>query len=604
MAEKARKGMAGKSGEQYPRDSPFDLEAFLDSDYARASLDKKSTPEGCQFLEMAFVMNLEFKLIVEQRLVLNGCLDWIETTVKNEIQASGVGRTYYWLSKAVWMDLFWDSAKVKTVNEDVQIRALIDGKKIIVTEASIRHDLQLQDAKGTTSLPNDTIFEELARMGFVQVFVNHQLGDMSHHKKIFVTPSFTKKVFANMKREGKGFSGIITPLFETIMVQALEKVGEEEANIKEETEVPHTKPQTEESVPTTSNEPLPNGEDRMQLTELMNLCTNLQKQVLDLEKAKIGQAKEIEDASKQGRMIDNIDQNEAITLVDETQRRMNKEEMFKVNDLDGDEIIMDATAGEKVDQSTKVAEKEVSTVDLVTTASEVVTTAVDIEVTIDATTLQISKDELTLAQTLIEIKNDQIAFDEEVARNLEAQMKAKMEEEERIAREKDEANIAVIEQWDEVHAKTDTDIELAQKLQTKEQEQLIDTEKARLSIELLEKRRKFFARKREIEKRNRPPTKAQQRDLMCTYLKNMDGWKLKNLKKKDSEGKVKENLSRSKYGNTRLEDGYERVLWGDLKVVNAVCHQLVLLEYKVTTTDRVTTADRVTTVGWIKTEMA
>nr|GEV15374.1 hypothetical protein [Tanacetum cinerariifolium] len=38
--------------------------------------------------------------------------------------------------------------------------------------------------------------------------------------------------------------------------------------------------------------------------------------------------------------------------------------------------------------------------------------------------------------------------------------------------------------------------------------------------------------KRAEEKRNRPPTKAQQRNIMCTYLKNMDGWKLKSLKKK------------------------------------------------------------------------
>ncbi|GKB79457.1 hypothetical protein Tco_0946352 [Tanacetum coccineum] len=38
--------------------------------------------------------------------------------------------------------------------------------------------------------------------------------------------------------------------------------------------------------------------------------------------------------------------------------------------------------------------------------------------------------------------------------------------------------------------------------------------------------------KGEIEKRNKPPTKAQQRSLMCTYLKNMDGWKPKNLKNK------------------------------------------------------------------------
>ncbi|GKB72604.1 putative ribonuclease H-like domain-containing protein [Tanacetum coccineum] len=39
-----------KLGLWYPRDSPFDLEAFSDSDYARASLDRKSTTRGCQFL--------------------------------------------------------------------------------------------------------------------------------------------------------------------------------------------------------------------------------------------------------------------------------------------------------------------------------------------------------------------------------------------------------------------------------------------------------------------------------------------------------------------------------------------------------------------------
>nr|GEZ46960.1 putative ribonuclease H-like domain-containing protein [Tanacetum cinerariifolium] len=36
-----------KLGLWHPKDSPFDLEAFLDSDYARASLDRKSTTGGC-----------------------------------------------------------------------------------------------------------------------------------------------------------------------------------------------------------------------------------------------------------------------------------------------------------------------------------------------------------------------------------------------------------------------------------------------------------------------------------------------------------------------------------------------------------------------------
>nr|GEW81141.1 hypothetical protein [Tanacetum cinerariifolium] len=57
-------------------------------------------------------------------------------------------------------------------------------------------------------------------------------------------------------------------------------------------------------------------------------------------------------------------------------------------------------------------------------------------------------------------------------------------------------------------------------------------ENAKLFMEFLENRRKFFAAKRAEEKRNKPQTKAQKRSLMCTYLKNMDGWKIRDLKNK------------------------------------------------------------------------
>ncbi|GKC86800.1 hypothetical protein Tco_1147449 [Tanacetum coccineum] len=81
-------------------------------------------------------------------------------------------------------------------------------------------------------------------------------------------------------------------------------------------------------------------------------------------------------------------------------------------------------------------------------------------------------------------------------------------------------------------AKVEADYQLAQRLQAQEQEELSDAEKATLFVQLLEKRRKHFAEKRSEEKRNIPPTKAQQRSFMCTYLKNMEGWKPKDLKNK------------------------------------------------------------------------
>ncbi|GKE47999.1 hypothetical protein Tco_1479257 [Tanacetum coccineum] len=54
----------------------------------------------------------------------------------------------------------------KTVNGEVQLQALVDGKKIIITESTIRKDLQLKDDKGIDSLPNAAIFEQLTLMGY------------------------------------------------------------------------------------------------------------------------------------------------------------------------------------------------------------------------------------------------------------------------------------------------------------------------------------------------------------------------------------------------------------------------------------------------------
>ncbi|GJW27915.1 uncharacterized mitochondrial protein-like protein [Tanacetum coccineum] len=51
------------------------------------------------------------------------------------------------------------TVKAKTVNGEVQLQALVDGKKTIITESTVRRDLQLEDAEGVDCLPNATIFE-------------------------------------------------------------------------------------------------------------------------------------------------------------------------------------------------------------------------------------------------------------------------------------------------------------------------------------------------------------------------------------------------------------------------------------------------------------
>ncbi|GKF06889.1 hypothetical protein Tco_0037557, partial [Tanacetum coccineum] len=54
-----------------------------------------------------------------------------------------------------------DTVKAKTVNGEVQLQALVDKKKVIITESTIRRDLQLEDANGVDCLPNAAIFKQL-----------------------------------------------------------------------------------------------------------------------------------------------------------------------------------------------------------------------------------------------------------------------------------------------------------------------------------------------------------------------------------------------------------------------------------------------------------
>nr|GEX06865.1 hypothetical protein [Tanacetum cinerariifolium] len=222
-----------------------------------------------------------------------------------------------------------------------------------------------------------------------------------------------------------------------------------------------------------------------------------------------------EDASKQGRNITDIDADAKITLVDETAEdhgRINDEKMFDTDVLNDEEVVV------KDINATSIATA-------VTTAATTATTAVSI-------------DDITLAQALVEIntsnpkaryeKKDQISFDEQEARRLQAEI----DEQDRLAEEKaqliEDENLA----WDNVQAMLDADYELAARLQEEEQGELTIEEKSRLIVELMNKRKKHFAKLRAEEQRRKPLTKAQKRNQMCVYLKNMVGFTHTQLKNK------------------------------------------------------------------------
>nr|GEW04083.1 putative ribonuclease H-like domain-containing protein [Tanacetum cinerariifolium] len=157
----------------YPKDSPFDLVAYSDCDYDGASLDRKSTTKGCQFL---------------------GCrlISW--QCKKQTVVATSS-------TEAEYVATFWNIVFIKQANDVTRLQALVDKKKVVVTEAAIREVLRLDDAE-------------------------KQVGDLSIHTTKYASPTLTHKVFANMRRVGKGFSGVKTPLFEGMLVR--QKIKEDE----------------------------------------------------------------------------------------------------------------------------------------------------------------------------------------------------------------------------------------------------------------------------------------------------------------------------------------------------------------------------------------
>ncbi|GJU92078.1 hypothetical protein Tco_1304501 [Tanacetum coccineum] len=319
---------------------------------------------------------------------------------------------------------FWTSAKAMTVNGERHIQALVDKKKVIITESSIRNDLKLDDAEGIDCLPTATIFKELERMGAKTaawneysitmasaiiylatyqnfnflIFLDNQVEGMSRHKWIYVIPFHTKKVFANMKRPGKGFSKRVTSLFSTMMVQASEDMGEDSA-APTDSHSTHIITQPSSSKLQKKKSRRKQRKDNGPIEPVTNMATNeAHEKVLDLEKARTAQAKDIASLKKRvkqlekrrksrtlrlkrlskGRKIADLDAHAEVTLINETQERNDDDFMFDTDILDDDKVFEEP---------------------MVSAA----TTTRSIPVTIAASV--VIPDELTLAQNLMEIKS-------------------------------------------------------------------------------------------------------------------------------------------------------------------------------------------------------
>nr|GFB77097.1 hypothetical protein [Tanacetum cinerariifolium] len=131
---------------------------------------------------------------------------------------------------------FWHTAMVKHSGDITRLQALVDKKRIVITEEVVREILQLNDAEGQRFNFSNYIFESLVHNvdssskfymypRFIQLIIQTNIADLSKHTTRYISPVLTQKVFANMRRVGKGFSGVEIPLFESMI--AVRGVAEE-----------------------------------------------------------------------------------------------------------------------------------------------------------------------------------------------------------------------------------------------------------------------------------------------------------------------------------------------------------------------------------------
>nr|GEX13197.1 hypothetical protein [Tanacetum cinerariifolium] len=268
----------------YPEDSPFNLVAYSNSDYAGASLDRKSTTKGCQFLGY--------------RLISWQCKK--QTVVATSLTKAEYVATTSCCGQVLWIqNQLLDYGMVRNVNSPSKF---------------------------------------LMYLRFLQVMINAQVDDLSSHNTKYTSPALTQKVFANMKRIGKGFSGVETPLFDAMLVQQqvqnVAKVNTEDDEDNERVRKLEKKRRTKSS-----------SLKRLRKVGTTQRVKSLNDTVVDDQ----------EDASKQGG-IAKLDADEDVTLVDVDE--MDANDTNKAEHAEVEEVLEVVTAAKLMTERKPVTEAQ------------------------------------------------------------------------------------------------------------------------------------------------------------------------------------------------------------------------------------------------------
>nr|GEU91207.1 hypothetical protein [Tanacetum cinerariifolium] len=178
----------------YPKESPFDLIAYSDSDYGGATQDRKSTTGGCLFFGRRLISwqckkqtivatpTTEAEYVAAasccgQVMLRMPCKDFsreFSTSILRLLQFCDYHNMVTILEKSEhnidfhpMVDFIEASPlRIETTEDGTQILATVDGIHRTITKSSLRRYLKLKDEEGISSLPDTELFKNLTLMGY------------------------------------------------------------------------------------------------------------------------------------------------------------------------------------------------------------------------------------------------------------------------------------------------------------------------------------------------------------------------------------------------------------------------------------------------------
>nr|GEX96160.1 hypothetical protein [Tanacetum cinerariifolium] len=222
---------------------------------------------------------------------------------------------------------FWNTAMVKRSSDVTRLQALVDKKRIVITEEVVREILQLNDAEGVIYLPNEEIFAGLARMGYEKPSTK-----LTFYKAFFSTQwkFFIHTILHSLSAKrtswnevGKGFSGVETPLFETMLRDVAE---DEEAQVPaqgDDVQDPAAEEVATNVIPPTPTSPSPSS-------PVIPSSPPHQPPWLKVGTSqRVESSDDVENVFNQGRIIVDMDQDEGIELVADQEKDAEKDTEVK-----------------------------------------------------------------------------------------------------------------------------------------------------------------------------------------------------------------------------------------------------------------------------------